>query len=47
LQHGLPGTVEVSIEKTSPAILVLRTAGQVSTAPLQPLGTGVAAPPPQ
>jgi multidrug resistance efflux pump len=49
LQHGLPGSVEVSIEKTSPAILVLRTAGQISTAPLQPLGTGTggAAPAPQ
>jgi multidrug resistance efflux pump len=38
LQHGLPGAVEVSIEKTSPAILVLRTAGQLASGPLQPLG---------
>jgi membrane fusion protein, adhesin transport system len=38
LQHGLPGTVEVSIEKTSPAILVLRTAGQIASGPVQALG---------
>jgi multidrug resistance efflux pump len=28
VQHGLPGTVEVQVEKISPAALVLRTAGQ-------------------
>ncbi len=34
MQHGLPGAVEVSVEQTSPAILVLRAAGQVlSNAP--------------
>jgi len=45
MQHGLPGTVEVSIEKTSPAILVLRTAGQLAAGPMQPLsGTGEPAP---
>jgi len=27
-QHGLPGAVEVSVEQTSPAVLVLRAAGQ-------------------
>jgi multidrug resistance efflux pump len=29
LQHGLPGTVEVKVDRVSPAILVLRTAGQL------------------
>ena len=29
LQHGLPGTVEVEADRVSPAILVLRTAGQL------------------
>jgi multidrug resistance efflux pump len=28
-QHGLPGTVEVEVDRVSPAILVLRTAGQL------------------
>jgi membrane fusion protein (multidrug efflux system) len=28
LQHGLPGTVEVEVERTSPAALVLRNAGR-------------------
>ena len=28
LQHGLPGTVEVEIERLAPAALVLRVAGQ-------------------
>jgi multidrug resistance efflux pump len=32
-QHGLPGTVEVSIEQTSPAILVLRAVGQILANP--------------
>lgn len=30
LQHGLPGVVEIGIEQTSPAMLVLRTLGQRS-----------------
>ena len=30
LQHGLPGAVEISLEKISPALLLLRTIGQVS-----------------
>ena len=30
LQHGLPGAVEISLEKISPALLILRTIGQVS-----------------
>lgn len=29
LQHGLPGTVEVEVERTSPAALVLRAAGKL------------------
>jgi membrane fusion protein (multidrug efflux system) len=29
LQHGLPGTIEVSIEQISPALMVLRSAGQL------------------
>lgn len=29
LQHGLPGAIEVSIEQVSPAVLVLRAAGQL------------------
>ena len=28
LQHGLPGTVEIDIERVSPAVLVLRASGQ-------------------
>lgn len=33
LQHGLPGTVEVKVEETSPAALVLRTAGRLLASP--------------
>jgi hypothetical protein len=33
LQHGLPGAVEVEVERVSPAALTLRTAGQVITRP--------------
>jgi len=33
LQHGLPGTVEIKVDRVSPAILVLRTAGQLLTVP--------------
>jgi membrane fusion protein (multidrug efflux system) len=33
LQHGLPGTVEVEVERVSPATLVLRTAGLQLTVP--------------
>jgi hypothetical protein len=28
MQHGLPGSVEVDVEEVSPAVLVLRAAGQ-------------------
>ena len=32
-QHGLPGTVEVAVERVSPALLVLRAAGQLLAKP--------------
>ncbi|MCI0666547.1 MAG: HlyD family secretion protein [Methylococcaceae bacterium] len=34
LQHGLPGTVEVAVEQTTPAMLALRAAGQMLTKPV-------------
>lgn len=34
LQHGLPGIVEVEVERVSPAILVLRTVGKVFERPV-------------
>ena len=33
LQHGLPGSVEVAVERVTPAALMLRTAGRLLTAP--------------
>jgi multidrug resistance efflux pump len=33
LQHGLPGTVEIAIERTTPALLVLRAAGRMLARP--------------
>jgi membrane fusion protein (multidrug efflux system) len=33
LQHGLPGSVEVEIERTAPASLLMRAAGQALTRP--------------
>jgi multidrug resistance efflux pump len=38
LQHGLPGSVEVEIEQTTPAVLALRAAGQNLTRPAQQSG---------
>ncbi len=35
LQHGLPGTAEVEVERVTPAILVLRTVGKVFDRPIQ------------
>ncbi len=32
LQHGQPGTIEIAVEETTPAILVLRMTGLVSGA---------------
>jgi len=45
LQHGLPGTVEVTVEETSPAMLLLRAAGRLVSSPGAPgraLGAGPA-----
>jgi membrane fusion protein (multidrug efflux system) len=28
LQHGIPGSVEIEVERISPAVLLLRSAGQ-------------------
>lgn len=36
LRHGLPGTVEIEIELTTPALLVLRAAGQMLAQSIQP-----------
>lgn len=36
LQHGLPGSIEVNIEQITPAIMVLRSAGQLLTHSNQP-----------
>jgi membrane fusion protein (multidrug efflux system) len=33
LQHGLPGSVEVQVERIAPAALILRTAGRLVAAP--------------
>jgi membrane fusion protein (multidrug efflux system) len=34
LQHGLPGTAEVEVERVTPAVLVLRTVGKVFDRPI-------------
>ena len=34
LEHGMPGTLEVAVERVSPLGLTLRTAGQWLTRPL-------------
>jgi hypothetical protein len=31
--HGLPGTVEIEVERVTPATLLLRVAGQVVSPP--------------
>jgi membrane fusion protein (multidrug efflux system) len=41
LQHGLPGSAEVEVERLTPAKIVLRAAGQMLTAPTA-RGNGVA-----
>ncbi|MDB5904638.1 MAG: Membrane fusion component of tripartite multidrug resistance system, partial [Betaproteobacteria bacterium] len=46
MQHGLPGSVEVSIEKTTPAVLVLRAAGQMASKPMQQATQAAAEPKP-
>ena len=47
LQHGLPGSIEVSVDQTVPALLVLRTAGQWFSGPARaaPSSPGVPATP--
>ena len=35
IQHGLPGTLEIEVERVSPAELVLRAAGRRLAAPLR------------
>ena len=35
LSHGLPGTLEVEVERISPAALVLRAAGNVVSRPVR------------
>ncbi len=35
LQHGLPGSVEVEVERVAPAVLVLRAAGRLIGAPVR------------
>lgn len=44
LQHGLPGSLEVAIEQASPAVLLLRAAGQWSSGLRAPAATANAAP---
>jgi membrane fusion protein (multidrug efflux system) len=46
MQHGLPGSVEVSVEETTPAVLVLRAAGQMSSKPMQQAAQSAPAPRP-
>jgi membrane fusion protein (multidrug efflux system) len=40
IQHGLPGSVEIQIERISPATLALRTAGRLIAAPTAVLASG-------
>jgi membrane fusion protein (multidrug efflux system) len=40
LQHGLPGTLEVEVERATPATLVLRAAGQLLAQPRTWLASG-------
>ena len=39
LQHGLPGTVEVQVERISPVMLVLRAAGRLVAEPRSVFGS--------
>jgi membrane fusion protein (multidrug efflux system) len=41
LEHGLPGTIEVEVERVTPAVLVLRTIGKVFE---QPIPAGASTP---
>ncbi|MCX6622527.1 MAG: HlyD family efflux transporter periplasmic adaptor subunit [Acidobacteria bacterium] len=40
LQHGMPGSVEVAVERISPATLMLRLAGQLLASPRNPYSGG-------
>ncbi len=42
-QHGLPGAIEVELERVAPAMLVLRTVGQMLAAPAGPPARSLAA----
>jgi multidrug resistance efflux pump len=44
LQHGLPGTVEVEVERVTPATLVLRAAGRLLAEPAESGPASVRAP---
>ena len=44
MQHGLPGSVEVEVEKLAPVTLVLRNAGKLLTEPRSAFAETVAAP---
>jgi membrane fusion protein (multidrug efflux system) len=46
LQHGQPGTLEVEVERASPAVLVLRAAGKVLEGPQAPPPPDVSSRPP-
>ncbi len=46
LEHGLPGSVEVEVERVSPAVLVLRAAGQLVSAPRDASPTTASTAPP-
>jgi membrane fusion protein (multidrug efflux system) len=37
MQHGLPGSIEVSVEQVSPAVMILRAAGQLMSGSRQQL----------
>ena len=44
LQHGLPGTVEVEVERATPASLILRSAGRMLAAPRAAFAVSAATP---
>jgi hypothetical protein len=40
LQHGMPGSVEVAVERVTPVALILRLAGRMLASPRNPYRTG-------
>jgi len=40
LQHGLPGSIEVSVDTAAPAVLLLRAAGQSVSRPAYAVRAG-------